>query len=257
MALMSYSNSLNGFVATGTKISSEKVDAKDDEAMASTDTSDGETTATDDIGDGETTATEDTSDDEGTAVEETSEDETDEETTPAQDTGETNAPRPRRPLKFRSLDEEERFLKHLDPLLRSAREERCEERAVELIKVLWFDRFPESKPALGWRPDESLDSHPGWWALYLKERMRDIGLHSMFCRSHTQVQDWEVKLSLEYDRNLRREEYFSWANWGRYLTGHQYDVVISAETRRVAEISVEERMEQYLEKILEAVRGST
>ncbi|KAG6836656.1 hypothetical protein H0H93_005326 [Arthromyces matolae] len=277
MALMSYSKSLNGFVATGATILSGKgerigrqfgtwltlANTGDDGVMVAEDTDGGETTATEDTSEDEFTIVEYTSTDDCLAAEETSdsessvEDEIDESVSAAEGTGKSKAPRPRKPLQLRSLDSEERFLKYLEPLLLSAKEDRCEEHAVELIKVLWSDRFPDSEPALRWRPNESLDSHPGWWALYFKERMRDIGLYSMFHRrQHTQVQDWAVKLSLEHDRDVRRKEYFAWADWGQYLTGHQYDVVISAETRSLTEISPEEFEQRCLDRILEAVRGS-
>ncbi|KAG6849274.1 hypothetical protein H0H93_009881 [Arthromyces matolae] len=161
MALMSYAKSLNGFVATGPTVLSGKADTGDDRDMAAEDT-DG----------GEATVTEDTSEDEFTAVEYTSGETSDSESSvsAAEGTDKNKAPRSRKPLQLRSLDDEERFLKYLEPLLRSAHMDRREERAVELIKVLWLDRFPDCKPALRWRPDELLDSHPGWWALYFKER---------------------------------------------------------------------------------------
>ncbi|KAG6835934.1 hypothetical protein H0H93_013185 [Arthromyces matolae] len=161
--------------------------------------------------------------------------------------------KPRKPLKLLSSTEEDRFLSYLEPMIESAFEDRREKLAIQLAKKLWEDRFPNSLPVVEGLRTVNMANDLELWGVHFKERVK-MGPPRRRYPRHPYDKDWEHHLSLEHDRDKR--EYLTNAEWGKYLTGHQYDVVITAEMRKLIELSPEELLERSLKQLMEAVRNS-
>ncbi|KAG6848865.1 hypothetical protein H0H93_013322 [Arthromyces matolae] len=189
------------------------------------------------------------SDSEGTSGEESDA----EETTPNTE-AKPKAATGKRTLRLANRSDKDSFLMYAEPFLASAMQDGRVEHGVGLIRELWLDRFPNSMPDIAGLRKADPEDDPAWWSLHIKERMPRMGLLGRKKLNVPYVQDWEDRLSLASDREQRRKDYFAAASWGNYLTGHQYDVVITPETRQLTEISPEERAQRCLDRLLEFVK---
>ncbi|KAG6916283.1 hypothetical protein DXG01_007524 [Tephrocybe rancida] len=141
---------------------------------------------------------------------------------------------------WRETHQNTQFLKYVAPIYRRACKEGKKEAFFELLFPVWFDRFPVILYD-GIDDDEGgVDPERIKWYMerqkkYLRTKMLWSGLFYGAEYEGPIYDDWECLLTLQADRERRREKYFEYAARGEYITGFEYHagVVSPAERAKV------------------------
>ncbi|KAG6912711.1 hypothetical protein DXG01_012706 [Tephrocybe rancida] len=139
--------------------------------------------------------------------------------------------------------DETKLLKEVAPMYMRASKDSLIDDFFKALREIWEDRFPGSiTPVHGAEAE---------WRRSIREQMIWIGpIHGKDYGAQD-FDDWQYRMTIDFDRHRRRTDYFAYARLGRLLQGHQYNVVVSDEMRARLEKSPEERLQEVIQQLEE------